>query len=191
MADHERDRGPGRPAVQEHVDHRQVLRVIAQLNAPASEGRIDGIGVAVQRDGRNPGHPAGHRPPERLPDQRRVRLPVRPAGLEPVNGRLPGLGMHPPVGDLLGPRREPVVELVQRLDALVRRLGQERKLDQNTTGDEHDGHSGRGTRTARPIDAYASTVSGHGHTMDMANHRLRSLLATGRQTQARRDLHIK
>ena len=49
--------------------------------------------------------------------------------------------------------------------------------DQNTTGPEHDGHSGRGTRTARPIDAYASTVSGHGHTMDMANHRLRSLLA--------------
>ena len=39
--------------------------------------------------------------------------------------------------------------------------------DQNTTGPEHDGHSGRGTCTARPIDAYASTVSGHGHTMDM------------------------
>src|SRR5438874_938169 len=53
--------------------------------------------------------------------------------------------------------------------------------DQNTTGNEHDGHSGRGTWTARPIDAYASTVSRHGHTMDMANHRLRSLLATGRQ----------
>ena len=51
--------------------------------------------------------------------------------------------------------------------------------DQNTTGDEHDGHPGRGTLTARPSDAYASTVSGHGHTMDMANHRLRSLLATG------------
>src|ERR1700747_573586 len=50
MADHERDRGPGRPAVREHLDHRQVLRVIAQLNAPGSEGRIDGIGVAVQRD---------------------------------------------------------------------------------------------------------------------------------------------
>ena len=63
--------------------------------------------------------------------------------------------------------------------------------DQNTTGDEHDGHRGRGTRTARPINAYAPAVSGHGHTMDTANHRLRSLLATGRQTQARRDLYIK
>jgi hypothetical protein len=50
---------------------------------------------------------------------------------------------------------------------------------------------GRGTFTARPIDAYASTVSGHGHTMDMANHRLRSLLATGRTTQARRDPYVK
>ena len=37
----------------------------------------------------------------------------------------------------------------------------------------HDGHCGRGTFTARPISAYASTVSGHGHTMDMANHRLK------------------
>src|SRR6266566_4998386 len=32
-ADHERHRGPGWPAVQEHVDHRQVLRVISQLDA--------------------------------------------------------------------------------------------------------------------------------------------------------------
>ena len=51
--------------------------------------------------------------------------------------------------------------------------------DQNTTGTRHDGHCGRGTLTARYIDAYARAVSGHGHTMDMANHRLRSLLATG------------
>ena len=49
--------------------------------------------------------------------------------------------------------------------------------DQNTTGTRHDGQSRRGTCTARPIDAYASTVSGHGHTIDMANHRPRSLLA--------------
>ena len=51
--------------------------------------------------------------------------------------------------------------------------------EQDTTGPEHDGQSGRGTLTARPTDAYASTVSRHGHTMDTANHRLRSLLAQG------------
>lgn len=51
--------------------------------------------------------------------------------------------------------------------------------DQNTAGREQDGHRGLGTWTARPSSAYAPTVSGHGHTMDMANHRLRSLLATG------------
>src|SRR6266550_7050614 len=56
-ADHERHRGPGRPAVQEHLDHRQVLRVVPQLNTPARKGRINGIGVAFQRDGRDPGHP--------------------------------------------------------------------------------------------------------------------------------------
>src|SRR3974390_1761671 len=88
MADHERDRGPGRPAVQEHVDHRQVLRVIAQLNAPAGEGRMEGIGVAGRRAVRARGPRAGPPPPDPLPHQRRVPLPVRPAGLEPVNGRL-------------------------------------------------------------------------------------------------------
>src|SRR2546430_3311688 len=115
-ADHERHRGPGRPAVQEHLDHRQVLRVVAQLDTPAREGGINGVGITFQRDGRDPGHPPGHRPAERLPDQGRVRLPARAAGTEPVDGRLPGLGVHPPAGDLPGPRREPVVELVQRLD---------------------------------------------------------------------------
>src|SRR5487761_135589 len=53
MADDERHRGPGWPAVEEHVDHRQVLRVIPQFNAPAGEGRVDGVGVAVQRHGRD------------------------------------------------------------------------------------------------------------------------------------------
>src|SRR3974390_1703093 len=57
--------------------------------------------------------------------------------------------------------------------------------DQNTAGLEHDGHSGRGTCTARPIDAYASTVSGHGHTMDMANHR--PPIPSREGTQTRRE----
>jgi ABC-type dipeptide/oligopeptide/nickel transport system ATPase component len=57
--------------------------------------------------------------------------------------------------------------------------------DQNTIGREQDGHCGRGTFTARPSIAYTSTASGHGHTMDMANHRLRSLLATGAKPERR------
>ena len=61
----------------------------------------------------------------------------------------------------------------------------------HTAGPEHDGHSGRGTFTARPADAYASTVSGDGHTMDMANHRPQIPSRDRRQTGARRDLYVK
>src|SRR5437868_12565956 len=63
-ADHERHRGPGRPAVQEHLYHRQVLRLVAELNTPAHQGRIDRIRIPFQRDGPDPGHPPGHRPAE-------------------------------------------------------------------------------------------------------------------------------
>src|SRR6516225_10135606 len=87
-ADHERHRGPGRPAVREDLDAGQVLRVVPQLDTPAHQGGIDGVGVAFQRDGRDPGHPPGHRPAERLGDQRRAGLPVRAAGAEPVDGCL-------------------------------------------------------------------------------------------------------
>ena len=52
-----------------------------------------------------------------------------PAGLEPADRGLPGLGVHPAVGDLPGPRSEQVVQLVQRLDAPVGGLGQERLPD--------------------------------------------------------------
>ena len=37
--------------------------------------------------------------------------------------------------------------------------------DQNTSGPAHDGQVGRGNPTSRPAAAYASTASGHGHTM--------------------------
>src|SRR2546421_7288343 len=50
-ADHERHRGPGGPAVQEHIDHRQVLRVIPQLDPPAGWGRVNRGGIAFPRDG--------------------------------------------------------------------------------------------------------------------------------------------
>src|SRR5262249_17338842 len=45
-ADDERHRGPGRLAVEEHLDAGQVFRVVAQLDAPAYKGGIDRVGVA-------------------------------------------------------------------------------------------------------------------------------------------------
>jgi hypothetical protein len=56
-------------------------------------------------------------------------LAVRPAGLEPVDRPLPGLGVDPPVADVLGPRGEQVVELAERLDAVMDGFGQERLAD--------------------------------------------------------------
>ena len=54
---------------------------------------------------------------------------MRPAGLEPADRRLAGLGVRPAVGDLLGPGGEQVVQRLQRLDALMGGLGQERLPD--------------------------------------------------------------
>jgi hypothetical protein len=105
-ADDEWDRGAGGLAVQEHVDPGQVFGVVAQLDPPADEGRVDGVGVAFQRTVavRITRRVTDH--PKRLPDQGRVRLAVRAPCLEPVDGALAGLGVHPPVGDLLGPGGE-------------------------------------------------------------------------------------
>lgn len=47
----ERGRGPGGLAIQEHLDDCQVLRVVPQLDPAARQRRVDGIGVALQRDG--------------------------------------------------------------------------------------------------------------------------------------------
>src|SRR2546421_488473 len=78
--------------------------------------RLEGVGFPCRGRGRHRGPPRAPRPANRSPDGGRVRLPVRPGRVEPVEGGWPGLGVHPPVGDLPGPRREPVVELIQRLD---------------------------------------------------------------------------
>ena len=125
----ERGRGPGGLAVQEHLDAGQVLRVVPQLDPPPGQRGIDGVGVSLQRDGGGAGDPAGDRPAERLPQPVRAGLAGRPGGLEPADRGLPGLGVHPAVGDLPGPRGEQVVQLVQRLDALVGGFGQERLPD--------------------------------------------------------------
>src|SRR5260370_419833 len=62
----ERGRGPGGPAVEEHLDRGQVLGVVAQLDAPPGQRRVDGVGVSFERDGGGAGDLAGHRPAERL-----------------------------------------------------------------------------------------------------------------------------
>ena len=103
--------------------------MVAQLDPPSRERRVDGVRVSLQRDGGGAGHPAGHRPAERLGEPGGIGLAGRPAGLEPADRGFAGLGVHPPVGHLPGPRGEQVVELVQRLDALVAGLGQERLPD--------------------------------------------------------------
>ena len=125
----ERGRGPGGLAVQEHLDDGQVLWVVPQLDPPAHQRRIDGIGVSLQRDGRGAGNPAGDRPAERLAQPVRAGLAGRPGGLEPADRGLAGLGVHPAVGDLPGPRGEQVVERVEGVDAAVDGFGQERLPD--------------------------------------------------------------
>lgn len=55
---------------------------------------------------------------------------------------------------------------------------QRRYPDQNVIGPEQDGQPGRGNSRSRPAATYASTGSGHGHTMAKGRHRLRSLPAT-------------
>src|SRR5258707_1224209 len=66
-----------------------------------------------------------------LPNRGRARPTSAPpaAGLGGGGGRGRGRGGGPRVGDLLGPRGDPVVELAQRLDAVVHRLGQDRLQD--------------------------------------------------------------
>jgi hypothetical protein len=49
--------------------------------------------------------------------------------LEPVDGCLLRLRVDPLVGHLLGPGRKDVIQLVDRLDAPVGRLGEERFSD--------------------------------------------------------------
>ena len=58
--------------------------------------------------------------------------------------------------------------------------------DQNTSGPAHAGHAGRGNSTSRPAATYASTGSGHGHTMatgDTAS----DPFSRSAQNEARRD----
>ena len=54
---------------------------------------------------------------------------MRSAGLEPFDRGLVGLGVETPVGHLLGPRREEIVESLQTVDAVMDRLGQEGVAD--------------------------------------------------------------
>ena len=125
----ERDRLPGGLAVQPDVDLGEIFRVVPQLDAAPGERGINRVRVAFERDGRGAGHPAGHRPAERLGQQPRAGLAARSAGLKPPDRRLAGLGVPPAVGDIVCPGGEQVIQMVERLDAVVFGLGQERLPD--------------------------------------------------------------
>jgi len=116
-ADDQRGRDPGRRALDEHGELGEVFGVVAQLDPLADQARVDLVVVAGQGDGRGLGDLTGRRPAERLGQQHRVGGPRRPAGQEPGDRWLAGLGMDASVGDLLRPGGEPVVQLVEAGDA--------------------------------------------------------------------------
>ena len=128
-SDHERGGHTGRAAFVVNVDLGEVFGVVSQLNAPADQGRVYRVVVAFHGDRGGAGHPAGDRPAERFSQPVGVGLAVRAAALEPADRQLPGLGMSAPVGDLLSPRREQVVEGLETVDALMAGLGDERFAD--------------------------------------------------------------
>src|ERR1035438_4378774 len=121
----ERRRHAGLGAVQVDVDSREILGVVSELDAPPDEGWVDAIGVALEGDCRRAGHPSRHRPPEGLSQLVGVDLAVGTGPLEAVDRRLVGLRVYATVGHLLGPGEEQVVQLLERGDALMGRLGQE------------------------------------------------------------------
>jgi hypothetical protein len=125
----ERRGGPGGLAVVEHIEAGEVFGVIPQLDPPPHQSGVNGIGVAFQRDGGGAGDLAHHRPAERLAQPGGIGLAGRAAGLEQLDRDLPGLGVHPPAGHPLRPGGEQVIELIDRLDAVVGGLGQERFAD--------------------------------------------------------------
>lgn len=64
------------------------------------------------------GHPAHHRPAERLAHVVVVGKRWRPLGQESLDGLGAGLGVGAGVGHLLGPGTEPVAQCLEALDAL-------------------------------------------------------------------------
>ena len=79
---------------------------MAQLDAPGHQGGVDAVVVPLQRDRGRFGDLAGGGPAEGLDQGGRVGRSVRPGPLETGDRGLFGLGMHPLVGDQLGPGTE-------------------------------------------------------------------------------------
>ena len=105
---------PGGPALPADLDAGQVERVEDQLDLAQGQGRVDLVGVAVQRHRGGLADGAPLAPQERLVQlggsgqRRRGAVPaVRP----PLRGCLPGFGMHPAVIDRFCPRGEQPVQL--------------------------------------------------------------------------------
>ena len=71
--DRERGRLADDLAVEDDVDHGQVLGIKAELDGPTDEEWLDPIAVGEQRHRGGLCHPAGDRPPEGLADNRADR----------------------------------------------------------------------------------------------------------------------
>ena len=113
-ADDVRDRLPGRAALPAHLDTSQVERVEDQLDPAAGEGRVDLVGVAVQRHRRGLADGAALAPQERLVQPggfRQWRCGAGPAVRPSLQWGLPGLRMPAAVVDGAGPRGEQPVQL--------------------------------------------------------------------------------
>jgi len=124
-----RHRGPEAALAVADLDDLQVERGEHQFHLPPGQGRLDLVGVAVQRHCRGLGDRALLRPQERL-GQRLARGHYRavagplPAVVPPGQRRLPGLGVHVVVIDGLHPRGEPGVEFEQARSVGELLLGQ-------------------------------------------------------------------
>ena len=112
-ADHQGGGHTGGGAVDEHGQAGEVFGVVAQLDPVADQGRVDLVVVAGQADGGGLGDHADHRPAERLAHEHRVGGVGWPAGQEPGQGGLAGLGVDAGVEHGLCPGGEAVVELVE------------------------------------------------------------------------------
>ena len=117
-ADHQGDRQPERAVLVADLDPGQIERIEDELDLAGDQCGVDLVAVGVQRHRRGLGDRPLRRPEERLAQQGRGRQRWRAGGIEALERRLLGLGVHAAVIDDLKPRREQTVEL-DELNAVV------------------------------------------------------------------------
>ena len=110
--DIQRNRQPHMPAITSDLDLGQLERIEDQLDPATGESWIDLVGVAVQPDRAGPRHRPVFAPAERFAQRTLGRDRRRAGGEEPIQWRLPGLGMRTPVIDRLDPALKQAAELL-------------------------------------------------------------------------------